>query len=475
MCADRHRRHCRSPPVAGRGTLPQEPASVIRCACTARQRRDSSDDASSIAPGSSRPGRGRAGGGQRGHLRLVAPRPGRVPDRPWHPAPGSRPLARRARRAVRARRGRSGLAAPILRDFADRLALSGHVLAYLDGDGWMLTIDGDRRVVELVEEINFCPGANWAEDSAGTNGPGTALAAGKPVEVFASEHFVAALQRWSCAAAPVRAPGEATPVGLVDITGPWEVQRRQAILVAKAVARAVEERLRAAVTIRDEVVKYAFRAAHDSGDALVAVDARGQVDRGERRRAPAQDPRGGSAAAVDPRRAHRRASRRSPAPAASSTSSRRTDRRSSPLPWSTTGRGSAPSSASPLPRRVAQRAPPGRGPAPPRGTTWAGSWAVARRSSAPLDLAQTAARNELAVILSRRVRDREGALRARDPLRERAPRGGVRRRELRLDPGAARRERSCSGTRRGRSRAPGARGTPASSRTPTAARSSSTR
>ncbi len=170
-----------------------------------------------------------------------------------------------------------GLAAPILRDFAARLALSGHVLAYLDGDGWMLTIDGDRRVVELVEEINFRPGANWAEDSAGTNGPGTALAAGKPVEVFASEHFVAALQRWSCAAAPVRAPGQATPVGLVDITGPWEVQRRQAILVAKAVARAVEERLRAAVTIRDEVVKYAFRAAHESGDALVAVDSRGQV------------------------------------------------------------------------------------------------------------------------------------------------------------------------------------------------------
>jgi transcriptional regulator of acetoin/glycerol metabolism len=169
------------------------------------------------------------------------------------------------------------LASPILRDFAARLALSGHVLAYFDGDGWMLTIDGDRRVLDLVEEINFRPGANWSEDTAGTNGPGTALAAGKPLEVFASEHFVAALQPWSCAAAPVMAPGQATPVGLVDITGPWEVQRRQAILVAKAVARAVEERLRAAVTIRDEVVKYAFRAAHDSGDALVAIDARGQV------------------------------------------------------------------------------------------------------------------------------------------------------------------------------------------------------
>ncbi|HEX9291140.1 MAG TPA: sigma-54-dependent Fis family transcriptional regulator [Anaeromyxobacteraceae bacterium] len=170
-----------------------------------------------------------------------------------------------------------GLASPILRDFSSRLGLAGHVLSYFDADGWMLTIDGDERVVDLVQGINFRPGANWSEDSAGTNGPGTALASGKPVEVFASEHFVAAWQPWSCAAAPVLAPGQAAPVGLVDITGPWEVQRRQAILVAKAIARAVEERLRAAFTIRDEVVKYAFRAAHESGDALVAVDARGRI------------------------------------------------------------------------------------------------------------------------------------------------------------------------------------------------------
>src|SRR5690242_20841948 len=141
------------------------------------------------------------------------------------------------------------VATPILRDFAARLAASGHVLAYFDGDGWMLSIDGDEHVVDRVQEINFRPGANWSEESAGTNGPGTALATGRAVEVFASEHFVTAWQPWSCAAAPVRAPGEATPVGVVDISGRWQVQRRQAILVAKAVARAVEERLRAAVNV----------------------------------------------------------------------------------------------------------------------------------------------------------------------------------------------------------------------------------
>ena len=169
------------------------------------------------------------------------------------------------------------LASAILEDFASRLDLSGHVLAYLDGDGWMLSIDGDRRVIDRVADIDFRPGANWAEDSAATNGPGTALAEGKPIEVFASEHFVEKWQPWSCAAAPIRAPGADRPVGLIDITGPWEVQRRQAILVARAIARAVEERLRAAKGVRDEVVRHALMAVRNTGDALIGVDAYGHV------------------------------------------------------------------------------------------------------------------------------------------------------------------------------------------------------
>jgi transcriptional regulator of acetoin/glycerol metabolism len=169
------------------------------------------------------------------------------------------------------------LAGPVLRDFASRLHLSDHALAFFDAEGWMLSIDGDPDVVGRLATISFRPGVNWSEDSAGTNGPGTALAAGKPMEVFASEHYVESWWPWSCAASPIFVPGNAMPVGIVDITGPWEVRRRQALLSAKAIARAVEERLRAAASVRDEVVRYAFRLAHESGDALVAVDARGRV------------------------------------------------------------------------------------------------------------------------------------------------------------------------------------------------------
>ena len=169
------------------------------------------------------------------------------------------------------------LAAPILDDCTHRLKLRDHVLAYFDGEGSMLSLDGDRSVAEALAEIGYRPGTSWSEESAGTNGAGTALAANKPIEVFATEHYVAAWQRWSSAAVPIRAPGSASPVGVVAMTGAWEVRRRQAAAFVLALARAIEERLRAAAGVRDEVVRYAFRAARETGEALAAVDTHGRI------------------------------------------------------------------------------------------------------------------------------------------------------------------------------------------------------
>ena len=191
-----------------------------------------------------------------------------------------RPLASLDTEALERRRaGEDGLrlAAPILRDFTQRVRLRDHVLSYFDAEGYLLAIDGDRSVLERLAEIGLTPGVSWAEQWAGTNGPGAALAVRKPIEVFAGEHYVAAFQPWSSAAAPIRIPGSPAPAGVVAMTGAWEVRRRQAVTFVSAVARAVEERLRAARAVRDEVVRYAFRASRDAGEALVALDSHGRV------------------------------------------------------------------------------------------------------------------------------------------------------------------------------------------------------
>jgi len=170
------------------------------------------------------------------------------------------------------------IALPILEEFGARLASSQQTLSFFDAAGCMLSIGGNPRTAERVAEINFCPGANWREESAGTNGPGTALAERRPFEVFASEHFVEAWQAWSCSAAPVLAPGSAELLGLVDLTGPWAAHDNvQALVAAGAIAHSIEERLRSVQLVRDQVVEYAFRNATGTGDVLFAVDRRGRV------------------------------------------------------------------------------------------------------------------------------------------------------------------------------------------------------
>jgi sigma-54 dependent transcriptional regulator, acetoin dehydrogenase operon transcriptional activator AcoR len=198
---------------------------------------------------------------------------------------GIDPAQRRCRRLLtpaelEARRGLDDahrLALPVLREFGERLAPLKHVLAYFDPAGWMLSVDGDPRVAERVAEINFCPGANWSEASVGTNGPGTALAERRPVKVFATEHYVEAWQSWTCSAAPILDPDTGVALGLIDITGPWQSHQVHALVAARAIAQAIQERLRSARLLRDQVVEYAFRAAEGGDEGLIAVDHRGRA------------------------------------------------------------------------------------------------------------------------------------------------------------------------------------------------------
>jgi len=169
------------------------------------------------------------------------------------------------------------VAAPILGAFAPRVAELGHVLAYFDAEARMLSIVGDAGVGERLAEIHFSPGSIWREDASATNGAGTALAEARPIEVFASEHYVRAWRDWAAAAAPIAAPGAPQPVGFIEVAGPWDAPAQPALLAATAIAAVVEERLRGAQGVRDEGVRLAMRAARELGDALLAVDSRGRL------------------------------------------------------------------------------------------------------------------------------------------------------------------------------------------------------
>ena len=161
--------------------------------------------------------------------------------------------------------------APLMRECLGVTAEdSGCLVAVSDADGVLLWVAGNERVrFRAAELINFAEGALWSEAGAGTNAIGTALAAAHAVQVFAAEHFNEAVQRWTCAAAPVRDPDSGSVIGVVNLTGEMATVHPHSMAVATATAQAVETELRLRMHDRDSRLSSLF-------------DARGAADRSSR-------------------------------------------------------------------------------------------------------------------------------------------------------------------------------------------------
>ncbi|WP_326806524.1 GAF domain-containing protein [Streptomyces sp. NBC_01775] len=133
---------------------------------------------------------------------------------------------------------------PLFRELLGTIADDGaHLLSVCDERGTMLWIEGHPQVLHRAEGMNFVPGARWDERASGTNAPGTALAVGHAVQIFAAEHYCLPVQSWTCAAAPVRDPHTGRVVGAVDITGGDHLASPHSLALVQATARAAEARL----------------------------------------------------------------------------------------------------------------------------------------------------------------------------------------------------------------------------------------
>ncbi|RQW82808.1 GAF domain-containing protein, partial [Micromonospora globispora] len=147
---------------------------------------------------------------------------------------------------------------PLFRDLLGGIAQDGaHLMAVCDAYGRLLWVEGHPGVLRHAERMNFLPGARWDEAHAGTNAPGTALAIDHSVQIFATEHFVRPVQRWTCAAAPIHDPTTGRLLGAVDITGGDHLANPQSLALVRATARAAEAFLASAAPIEPDVVHVA--------------------------------------------------------------------------------------------------------------------------------------------------------------------------------------------------------------------------
>jgi hypothetical protein len=133
---------------------------------------------------------------------------------------------------------------PLLYDVLGKAAEDcDSVMAVADEQGQLLWVCGRPAVLRRAEAISFVEGAQWDEEHAGTNAPGTALRLDAPVTIKSAEHFVRPVQRWSCAAAPIHDPVTRRILGVVDVTGGDDIGSPQTIAMIRAAARMAESEL----------------------------------------------------------------------------------------------------------------------------------------------------------------------------------------------------------------------------------------
>jgi transcriptional regulator of acetoin/glycerol metabolism len=135
-------------------------------------------------------------------------------------------------------------AVPGLVQHLDEASRSGDLIALVtDSDGRVLWQSTPKWLRSRAEGIGLLPGGIWHEGTGGTNGIGTALAADRPVRVFATEHWLSPVQDWVCYAAPVHAP-DGTQVGAIDLSTTWRRANPLALATVTSMAQLIEHELR---------------------------------------------------------------------------------------------------------------------------------------------------------------------------------------------------------------------------------------
>ncbi len=114
------------------------------------------------------------------------------------------------------------LVAPFVEEIFKKSSDKNLLVVLCDKEGILIDGRGHNNAWKKVEIHHFFPGANWSEDSAGTNAIGTALITEGPTQVFAAEHFCEGWQSYVCSAAPIRDPLTREILGILDITGEKE-------------------------------------------------------------------------------------------------------------------------------------------------------------------------------------------------------------------------------------------------------------
>nr|WP_246544841.1 sigma-54-dependent Fis family transcriptional regulator [Ancylobacter dichloromethanicus] len=170
-------------------------------------------------------------------------------------------------------------ARPALERAGHFLAEASSMMILADASGFIIETAGDPRVVDKGRRNHLETGGRWDEGVIGTNAIGTALADGRPTQIRGAEHFCEDVQRWTCAATPVRHPLDGALLGVVDISGPVTAFNSQSLAFAVTIGQEIETTLGRAAKIEHEALLRSFVSKRSIwlSEEMLVVDRRGFV------------------------------------------------------------------------------------------------------------------------------------------------------------------------------------------------------
>jgi sigma-54 dependent transcriptional regulator, acetoin dehydrogenase operon transcriptional activator AcoR len=154
----------------------------------------------------------------------------------------------------------------------------GGVVTVTDGEGRILTVQGDKETLSRARDSNMAPWSCWSEWATGTNGMGTALEAPGPVLIRGPEHWCTGFHEWVCAGVAVRDAVTRDAVAVLDVSA-WRANLppQAAGWLSKAVGGARAILRQRACDSGAELAAAFTQTRARSGQALAALDASGKV------------------------------------------------------------------------------------------------------------------------------------------------------------------------------------------------------
>jgi transcriptional regulator of acetoin/glycerol metabolism len=135
------------------------------------------------------------------------------------------------------------IAKPIIDDLFFKMTGTGYLVTLSDQNGRIIYLKGDPHILREAEKMNFAPGMDWSENTAGTNAIGTSIVTKKPIQIFSAEHFCQGCHPWTCSSAPITHPFTQEIIGAIDFTGFWSNAQPHTLGFAISIAQVIEKQL----------------------------------------------------------------------------------------------------------------------------------------------------------------------------------------------------------------------------------------